>query len=318
MTPDRQFPPAADGIDRRGLLRCMAWVGTGLVWTVNGGVTASRLLGQPAAPTKPTFTFVQVSDSHLGFARGPYTDVAGTLRQTVERINALPDPPAFVLHTGDLTHNTQPDEFDAVAEILKGVKAGRVAYVPGEHEFDADGNKLYLERHGKGTRGTGWYSFDHKGVHFVGLVNVAGAKSGTGDGGLGELGDDQLDWLAKDVAGLKNSTPVVVFAHVPLWAVYEKWGWGTRDAERALALLKRFGSVTVLNGHIHQVMQKVEGKVTFHTARSTAFPQPEPGKGSPGPIRDLPAARLKGTLGLSAVSYVETTGSLAIVDSTLE
>jgi len=318
MTLDRETPPPADGIDRRGMLRCMAWVGTGLVWGVGGGIATSRLLGQPAATTRPTFSFVQISDSHLGFSRAPYADVAGTLRQTVERINALSDPPAFVLHTGDLTHNTQPDEFDAVAEILKGAKCGRVAYVPGEHEFDSDGNKAYLERHGKGTRGTGWYSFDHQGVHFVGLVNVAGAKSGTGDGGLGVLGDDQLDWLAKDVAGLKDSTPVVVFAHVPLWAVYETWGWGTKDAERALALLKRFGSVTVLNGHIHQVMQKVEGKMTFHTARSTAFPQPEPGKGKAGPIRDLPAERLKKTLGLSTVSYVETTGSLAVVDATLE
>jgi hypothetical protein len=318
MKPDREPLPSADGIDRRGLLRCMAWAGTGLVWTVGGGVATSRLLGQPATPTRPTFTFAQVSDSHLGFARAPNTDVAGTLRRAVERINALPDPPAFVLHTGDLTHNAKPDEFDAVIEILKGVKGGRVLYVPGEHEFDGDGNKAYLDRYGKGTRGTGWHSFDHQGVHFAGLVNVASPKSGTGDGGLGVLGDEQLDWLKKDLAGLKDSTPVVVFAHVPLWAAYEKWGWGTRDAERALGLLKRFGSVTVLNGHVHQVMQKVEGSVTFHTARSTAFPQPEPGKGTPGPIRDLPAARLKATLGLVAVSYVETSGSLAVVDSTLE
>ena len=155
-------------------------------------------------------------------------------------------------------------------------------YVPGEHDFDGDGNKEYLKRYGKGTQGTGWYSFDHQGVHFVGLVNVANAKSGSGDGGLGVIGDEQLEWLEKDVAGLKDSTPIVVFAHVPLWTVYEKWGWGTRDAEQALEILKRFGSLTVLNGHIHQVLQKVEGKVTFHTARSTAFPQSEPGKGTPG------------------------------------
>jgi 3',5'-cyclic-AMP phosphodiesterase len=314
-----QTPLAAgDDIDRRGMLRCMAWAGTGVLWTVDGGVATSRLLGQPASPARPTFTFAQISDSHLGFRRAPNTDVAGTLRRAVDQINALPDPPAFVLHTGDLTHNAKPDEFDAVAEILKGVKADRVLYVPGEHEFDGDDNKAYLDRYGKGTRGTGWQSFDHKGVHFVGLVNVASPKTGTSDGGLGVLGDEQLDWVKKDVAGLKDSTPVVVFAHVPLWAAYEKWGWGTKDSEWAVGLLKRFGSVTVLNGHVHQVMQKVEGKVTFHTARSTAFPQPEPGKGSPGPIRDLPAARLKATLGLAAVSYVESAGSLAVVDSTLE
>jgi 3',5'-cyclic-AMP phosphodiesterase len=312
-----QESPSGDGIDRRGMLRCMAWVGTGLVWSVTGGVAASRLFGQ--APTaKPTFTFAQISDSHLGFARGPYKDVAATLRQTIARINALPEPPAFVLHTGDLTHLAKPEEFDAVAELLKEVKASKVLYVPGEHDFDGCGNKEYLNQYGKGTKGNGWYSFDYLGVHFIGLVNVANAKSGSGDGGLGVIGQDQLDWLEKDVAGLKDSTPVVVFAHVPLWMVYEKWGWGTRDAELALKTLKRFGSLTVLNGHIHQVMQKVEGNVTFHTARSTAFPQSEPGKGTPGPIRDLPAEKLKAVLGLSAVSYMENPGSLAIVDSTIE
>ncbi len=306
-----------DGIDRRGMLQCMAWVGTGLIWGVTGGVATSRVFGQaPAA--KPTFTFVQISDSHLGFARDPNKDVAATLKQTIARINALPEPPAFVLHTGDLTHLAKPSEFDAVAELLKEVKTGKVLYVPGEHDFDGDGNKEYLNRYGKGTTGSGWYSFDHHGVHFIGLVNVATAKSGSGDGGLGVIGKDQLAWLAKDVAGLKDSVPVVVFAHVPLWTVYEKWGWGTKDAEQALTTLKRFGSLTVLNGHIHQVLQKVEGRVTFHTARSTAFPQSEPGKGTPGPIRDLPAGKLKAALGLTAVSYVENTGSLAIVDSTIE
>ena len=316
---NQKSQPNDDGIDRRGMLRCMAWVGTGLVWGVSGGVATSRAFGQPvgAAP-KSTFTFAQISDSHLGFARDPNKNVADTLRQTVARINALPEPPAFLLHTGDLTHLAKPEEFDAVAEILKGVKAGAVAYVPGEHDFDGDGNKEYLTRYGKGTQGLGWNSFDYKGVHFVALVNVANPKSGSGDGGLGVIGADQLGWLKRDLGGLKDSTPVVVYAHVPLWAVYEKWGWGTRDSAQALSLLKRFGSVTVLNGHIHQVMQKVEGKVTFHTARSTAFPQSEPGKGTPGPMRDLPASKLKGKLGISVVSYVENPGSLAIVDSTLE
>jgi Icc protein len=309
--------PSGDGIDRRGLLRCMAWVGTGLVWGVSGGLTTARVLGQ--APTvKPTFTFAQISDSHLGFARDPNKDVAATLKQTIARINALPEPPAFVLHTGDLTHLAKPEEFDAVAQLLKEVKTGKVLYVPGEHDFDGEGNKEYLKRYGQGTIGTGWYSFDYRGVHFIGLVNVANAKSGSGDGGLGVIGQDQLLWLEKDVAGLKDSTPIVVFAHVPLWMVYEKWGWGTRDGEVALKTLKRFGSLTILNGHIHQVMRKVEGNVTFHTARSTAFPQSEPGKGTPGPMRDLPADKLKAALGLSSVSYVENPGSLAIVDATLE
>ncbi len=307
-----------DGIDRRGMLKCMAWVGTGMVWGMSGGLATSRALGQPAAAAKSALTFVQISDSHLGFARDPNKDVAGTLKQTIARINALPERPAFVLHTGDITHLAQQDQFDAAAELLKGIKTERIFYVPGEHDFDGSGNSEYLKRHGKGTSGAGWYGFDSHGVHFIGLVNVANAKSGSGDGGLGIIGREQLEWLKKDVAGLKDSTPVVVFAHVPLWAVYEKWGWGTRDAEQALAILKRFGSLTVLNGHIHQVMRKVEGNVTFHTARSTAFPQSEPGKGTPGPIRDLPAARLKAMLGLSQVSYTENAGALATVDSTLE
>lgn len=314
-------PPDAaggDGIDRRGLLHCMAWVGTGLLWGVSGGVAGSRALGQPGVPArKPTFTFAQISDSHLGFARDPNKNVADTLKLAVERINALPDAPAFVLHTGDLTHLAKPAEFDACAEILKGVKAERVLYVPGEHDFDGDGNAEYLKRYGKDTRGLGWHSFDFKGVHFVGLVNVANAKSGSGDGGLGVIGKDQLDWLKTDLAGLKDEVPVVVFAHVPLWALHEKWGWGTKDAEQALGLLKRFGSVTVLNGHVHQVLQKVEGTVTFHAARSTAFPQSEPGKGTPGPIRDLAADKLKATIGITAVSYVEGAGPLAVVDSAL-
>jgi hypothetical protein len=314
----QQESPAGDGIDRRGMLKCMAWVGTGLVWSVTGGIATSRVFGQRAGRSaNPTLTFVQISDSHIGFARDPNKDVAATLEQTIARINALPEPPAFVLHTGDLTHLARPDEFDTVAELLKGVKAGMVHYVPGEHDFDGDGNKEYLNRYGKGTSGTGWYSFDCQGVHFIGIVNVANAKSGSGDGGLGVIGTRQLEWLERDVAGLPDSNPIVVFAHVPLWTVYEKWGWGTRDAEQALNTLKRFGSLTVLNGHIHQVLQKVEGRVTFHTARSTAFPQSEPGKGTPGPIRDLPVARLKAALGLSTVSYVENRGSLAIVDSTI-
>jgi hypothetical protein len=316
----RTEPPAADeGIDRRGLLKCMAWVGTGLVWTVAGGLPSARLFGQGGRDSRTgTFSFVQISDSHIGFAKPPNTDVVGTLKAVVSRINALPEPPDFVLHTGDLTHLAKPSEFDTVAQVLTGVKAGRVLYVPGEHDFDGDDNRLYRERFGQGTRGTGWYSFDHRGAHFIGLVNVASATTGGPASGMGRLGAEQLDWLRKDLAGLADSVPVVVFAHVPLWTVYEKWGWGTQDAFQALAHLKRFGSVTVLNGHIHQVMQKVEGRVAFHTARSTAFPQNEPGKGTPGPVRDLPAGRLRGVLGLTTVKYVERGGPLAVADSTLE
>ncbi len=305
-----------DGIDRRGMLECMAWVGAGVAWTLAGGVLTSRLLGRGAAAAdKGDFTFVQISDSHIGFGKEPNKDVVGTLRIAVDKINAMPDAPAFLLHTGDLTHLAKPEEFDTVSEILKGAKVGDRLFVPGEHDVFTDDGKRYMERFGKGAQAGGWRSFDYQGTHFVGLVNVMNLKAG----GLGVLGEDQLDWLKKDVSGLGSSTPIVVYAHVPLWAVYEKWGWATSDAAQALALLKGFGSVTVLNGHIHQVLQKVEGNVTFHTACSTAFPQPAPGTAaSPGPIKNTPADKLRNVLGLTKVNYVEAKSALAVIDATLE
>jgi len=306
-----------DGIDRRGFLKCMAWAGAGMVWAMKGGILQSQVFGADL-PTSANadFTFVQVSDSHVGFNKGVYTDVIGTFQQSVGRINAMNVPPSLVLHTGDLTHLSKPKEFDTVSEIMKSIRTERSFYVPGEHDFFVDNGQQYLDRFGKGTRGTGYQSFDIKGVHFIGLVNVANISNGKT--ALGVLGNDQLDWLERDVAGLKGSTPVVVFAHVPLWTVYEKWGWGTEDSARALSALKRFGSVSILNGHIHQIMQKIEGNVTFHTARSTAFPQPEPGKAeSPGPMKNVAAEKVKSMLGLTRVDYVEHTGMLATTDSTL-
>jgi 3',5'-cyclic AMP phosphodiesterase CpdA len=245
-----------------------------------------------------------------------YTDVLGTFNTAVSRINALPKPPSLVLHTGDLTHLSKPEEFDTVAQIMKSIKSERSFYVPGEHDYFVDNGKRYLQRFGNGTKGAGWQSFDYKGVHFVGLVNVANISNG--QTALGVLGREQLEWLEKDVASLGASTPIVVFAHVPLWTVYEKWGWGTQDAAQALGYLKRFGSVSVLNGHIHQILQKVEGNITFHTARSTAFPQPAPGKAdSPGPMKNVAADKLRNYLGLTRVDYVQHTGMLATTDSTL-
>ena len=309
---------STDGIDRRGFLKCMAWAGTGVVWCLSSGVLTSRALGPipdvapPAAPPG-TLHFVQISDSHIGFRKPANQDVSATFRETIARINAQPVTPEFILHTGDLTHLAEAGEFDELEQILKDCRTKQVFYVPGEHDILNDNGAQYRARFGKGTLGSGWFSFDQKGVHFVGLVNVAGIS----EGGLGVLGAEQLDWLAKDLAPLSAETPLVVFAHVPLWLVYPKWGWGTDDAEKALALMKRFGSVTVLNGHIHQALQKIEGNVTFHTARSTAFPQPEPGTAlKPGPMV-VEAPRLRSFLGLTNVSYVENHPMLAIVDSTL-
>jgi 3',5'-cyclic AMP phosphodiesterase CpdA len=258
-------------------------------------------------------SFVQISDSHMGFNKAANPDVVGTLKAAVDKINGLAMPPEFMLHTGDVSHLSKPEEFDTVDQIMKSASAKEVFFVPGEHDVLNDDGKRFLERYGKGAKGAGWYSFDKKGVHFIGLVNVMNLKAG----GLGTLGSEQLEWIEADVKHLKHSTPIVVFAHIPLWSVYPEWGWGTQDSAQALAYLKKFGSVTVLNGHIHQTMQKVEGNVTFHTAASTAFPQPAPGKAdSPGPMK-VPAEQLKSVLGITDVNYVRGQQALAVVDSSL-
>ncbi len=309
-----------DGLDRRGFLECMAWAGTGMLWSVTGGLLGSAVLpGRAGAETlggmlsKSTFSFVQISDSHIGFSKDANKDVAGTLKEAIARINALPEAPDFVLHTGDLTHLSEAEEFDTLDQLLKGVKTSKILYVPGEHDVIGDNGKRYLERFGKDTKGQGWYSFDHKGVHFIGLVNVMDIK----ENGYGILGNDQLEWLEADLKDRSSDTPIVLFAHIPLWTVYPEWGWGTSDGAQALSYLRRFGSVTVLNGHIHQTMRKVEGHMTFHTAMSTAFPQPEPGKApKPGPMK-VDAGKLRDYLGITEVNYTEGKGALAVVDATL-
>jgi 3',5'-cyclic AMP phosphodiesterase CpdA len=306
-----------DGIDRRGFLKCMAWAGTGALCVVQGGVLKSYALSQMSQmdvkAASGELSFVQISDSHMGFNKAANQDVVGTLKAAIDKINGLATTPEFILHTGDISHLSKPEEFDTVDQILKIANPKEVFFVPGEHDMLNDEGKQYLERYGKAAQGAGWYSFDKKGVHFIGLVNVLNLKAG----GLGTLGPEQLEWLEKDVKHLKQSTPIVVFAHIPLWSVYPEWGWGTEDSGQALAYLKKFGSVTVLNGHIHQTMQKIEGNVTFHTAASTAFPQPEPGKAdSPGPMK-VPAEQLKNLLGITDVNYVRGRHALAVVDSTL-
>jgi 3',5'-cyclic AMP phosphodiesterase CpdA len=293
----------------------MAWAGTGALCVIQGGVLKSYSLSQmsqsggKAAPAGE-LTFVQISDSHMGFNKAANPDVVGTLKAAIDKINGLSLPPEFILHTGDITHLSKPEEFDTVDQIVKSATPKEVFYVPGEHDMLDDEGKQFLERYGKSSNGAGWYSFDKKGVHFIGLVNVLNLKAG----GLGTLGPEQLDWLKNDLQPLKHSTPIVVFAHIPLWSVYPDWGWGTEDSAQALAYLKKFGSVTVLNGHIHQTMQKVEGNVTFHTAASTAFPQPQPGKAdSPGPMK-VPAEQLRSLLGITDVNYVRGRHALAVVD----
>jgi Icc protein len=310
--------PVGDGIDRRNFLGCMAWAGTGLLWSMAGGVPTSKLLAQTmkgagtGVGKVEDFSFVQISDCHIGFNKGANPDVTGTLKKAIDRANIVPagmKAPDFMLHTGDITQNSKATEFDTASQLIKGFRS-EVFYVPGEHDFIDDGEQ-YKQRFGKGTVGNGWYSYNHKGVHFVGLNNCVQVDA------MGNMGDEQLKWLKSDLASLSHSTPIVVFAHIPLWMVYEKWGWGTKDGEQALAMLKPFGSVTVLNGHIHQVVQKVEGNVAFHTAMATAFPQPAPGAApNPGPMT-VPAGKLESVLGVTKVKVVRGHNHLAVVDSTL-
>ncbi len=298
--------------DRRQTLKCMLWAGTGVLWTVAGGVPASRLIGSAKA-AESGFSFVQISDSHIGFSKPANPDARATLDAAIDKVLAMPGNPAFMIHTGDITHAAKPQEFEDALQMIGRSKLD-VHYAPGEHDIlDPATRTAYLERFGKGATGGGWYSFDHGGVHFVSLVNVVDLKKN----GLGSLGADQIAWLDDDLKGKSASTPIVLFAHIPLWMIAPEWGWGTEDSVQALALLSRFGSVTVLNGHIHQLMQKVEGNVTFHTARSTAFPQPAPGTApAPGP-KLVPARELRKWLGVREVVYSPSPAMLAVTDSDL-
>ena len=300
-----------DGFSRRQTLKCMLWAGTGVVWTVAGGVPASRLIGAAKA-AEGSFSFVQLSDSHIGFEKPANPDARATLSTAVDKVLAMPDKPAFIIHTGDVSHAAKPQEFDDALQLIGRTKLD-VHYAPGEHDIlDSKTRDAYLERFGKGAGG-GWYAFDQGGVHFVSLNNVVDLKKN----GLGSLGAEQLEWLEDDLKAKSDSTPIVVFCHIPLWMIAPEWGWGTEDSAQALGYLARFGSVTVLNGHIHQLMQKVEGNVTFHTARSTAFPQPAPGT-APGPGPKLvPAGELRKWLGVREVAYSPTATNLAVTDSDL-
>jgi 3',5'-cyclic AMP phosphodiesterase CpdA len=307
---DTQKPDNA-GTSRRGLLKCMAWAGTGIVWTVAGGVPRGLGLGEALAAPADGFTFVQISDSHIGFNKEANPDTNATFQAALDRITKLPKQPAMVLHTGDVTHLSKAEEFDTAAGILKAVKQD-IHYVPGEHDVIGDDGKQFFERFAPKQKTGGWYSFDQGGVHFVGMVNVLTFETAKAGG----FGAEQLEWLEKDLKGRTASTPIVLFTHVPMWPIYPEWGWATEDAPQAISYLKRFGSVTVLNGHIHQVVQKVEGNLSYQTAMSTAFPQPAAGQGpAPGPMK-VPADKLRSVLGIREI-VMAPPNSVALTDVTL-
>ena len=309
-------PP--DTLSRRGALKCLAYGGAGTLFTLAGGVLIPTDLAlaadDPSMPAKLGIPlFVQISDTHIGFSKDANPDVAGTLKQTIELVNAMPERPAMVIHTGDITHLSKAAEFDTAALLLSTLRVIELHTTPGEHDVADATASEYFQRYGKASDDRGYYSFDYQGVHFVALINVLNFKAG----GLGALGTDQLAWLEKDLKGRSASTPIVVFAHMPLWTIYEPWGWGTADAGQAMGYLRRFGSVTVLNGHIHQIVQKTEGHITFHTARSTAYPQPAPGTGpGPGPLK-VSADQLPKMLGVRSVELKPHPSRLVLNDRTL-
>ena len=305
---------------RRRALSCLAsWSGAAVVWTVAGGVP--RALGATGEGTsvagaKNALTFVQISDTHIGFHKEANPDVVGSLRRAIADINGLPQAPAFVLHTGDVSHLSKPEEFAQARELLKEIRVDRVHTIPGEHDTIDEGLNGYLKFFDHDGKGKGWYSFDQGGVHFIGLTNVLNFKMGT----MASLGDEQLAWMKGDLAHVSHSTPIVMLAHIPMWTIWEPWGWGTADSGQAMALLRPFGSVTVLNGHIHQVLQKVEGNIALHTARSLAYPLPTPGQegiGEPGPVK-VPAGELGKLLGTRQLSVVPGRHELALINTPLD
>jgi Calcineurin-like phosphoesterase len=303
---------------RRNALKCMAYGGAGTLFVLAGGVFTPVDLAMAGdygrggvKPGKPLF--VQISDTHIGFSKEANPDVNGTLTQTIDLVNAMPEQPALIIHTGDITHLSKAAEFDLAQQMLSRLRTTELHTVPGEHDTTDATVSEYFSRFGKASDNKGYYSFDHAGVHFLALINVLQFKPG----GLGTLGPDQLAWVAADLKGRSASTPIVIFAHMPLWTIYEPWGWGTGDADQLISQLRRFGSVTVLNGHIHQIVQKIEGNVTFHTARSTAYPQPTAGIGSgPGPLK-VPANQLTQMLGITSVTVLKHPRSLMLSDAAL-
>jgi Icc protein len=299
--------------ERRKLLTCMAWAGGGLLWTMKSGVLSAKTLDGVAGAADADFSFLQISDTHVGFHQAANPDVLATLQSAISHVNGLGRAPSFVIHTGDVSHLSKPDQFDTAQQYFKGIKADNWFFTPGEHDTVGDGGAEIFKRFGGGVNGKGYYSIDYRGMHCICLVNVLDFQAGS----LVKLGDEQLEWVEKDLKHVSSSTPILVFAHIPLWTVYEPWGWGTADAPQLYKYLRRFGSVTVLNGHIHQIQQKIEGNMTFYTARGTAYPQPQPGAApSPGPLT-VPAGQLGSYLGIREVQHVSIKGPLAVTDTSL-
>ena len=217
------------------------------------------------------FSFVQISDTHVGFEGPPNPLGTKAFERAVEVVNALPHEPDLVLFTGDLTHDSEAPGVPAqrmkrFKEIAGRLKAKNVKYVPGEHDSGLDGGVLY-----KNVFGDSHYSFDHKGIHFVALDNVSQGKP--------VVGPEQIAWLKKDVSRFSKTTPIVVFTHRPLFDLAPEWEWFTGDGDDVMGVLEPFDEVTVLYGHIHRKHDQVIGRARHHAARSLIFAFPDPSLG---------------------------------------
>ena len=259
-------------LDRRRFLKIAGTsMGVGALYTVWPGLgsaeaaEAARRLGLKNGEKPTPFTFAQLSDAHVGFD-GPIGTRA--LDKAVDIINDLPQAPDLILFTGDLTHDTEkPGEHAARMNLFKDIsgrlKVAKIYHVPGEHDAGLDGGELF-----RNVFGPTYYSFDHRGAHFVALDNVSRARP--------EVGPEQRAWLAKDLARFPRTVPIVVFTHRPLFDLRPDWEWFTSDGDEVMNLLAPYENVTVLYGHIHREDHHTVGHSQHHAARSLSFAFPDP------------------------------------------
>jgi len=316
MEDNRKQVQQSTGPNRRDFLKGVVAAGGGAAWALASGARIPHALAAAAPITQaaiaPDFTIVEISDTHLGFTKAANPHVTETFEEVIQRLNALPQQPAFVVHTGDHAHNSKPSELDTAKQLLGTIKVDRTFSIPGEHDVFLDQGRAYRSLFAKGAIGTGYWSLDYNGVHFIGLVNDAGAL-GTAQG---TLGPTQLAWIKQDLSSISSDTPLILFSHVPLLPVYVPWGWSTSDSDSLLAIVSRFNAVTALNGHIHQRVTKASGNVVMHTSNPTSFPDHAPGQGTPTPLT-VPSTVLPSRLGFRIAAFVSGAARPAVIDITL-
>jgi plastocyanin/Icc-related predicted phosphoesterase len=254
-------------LSRRDFLRFVGAAG------VSGTLFSVELMGQiqdsNKAGPQESFFFVQMSDSHWGFDNPVINpDFAGTLKKAIAGVNALERKPDFIVFTGDLTQTTDDDNvrrarMKEFREIIKELKVQDIKFLAGEHDAALDNGQAFKELFGKT-----YYTFDHKGVHFIALDNVSDPRA--------RLGDEQLAWLSDDLKKLSKDARIVVLTHRPLFDLAADWDWATADGAKAIELLMPFNNVVVLYGHIHQLNHHTTGNIAHHSAMGLMWPLPAP------------------------------------------